>query len=177
MRLLKSLMIGFSAAALLTACGAGGNDQGVEYAPNMYHSVAYEPYSQITDEDAGRWLTSIDYPASEEGAKGHAEFFNSNKLNKLRMNSYMNMRDPAPNTVKRNAKGWLPYRLPNDSTGLRLADRLKNPLDSSVAVLANGKALYEMYCDHCHGPKGEGNGKVARKKAITMAFLTISRMH
>lgn len=157
MRLLKSLFIGFSAAALLTSCGAGGNDQGVEYAPNMYHSVAYEPYSQITDEDAGRWLTSIEYDPFVKGGEGHAEFYNSNHYNPHRMN----MRDPAPNTVKRNAQGWLPYRLPNDSTGLRLSDRLKNPLDSSVAVLAGGKALYEMYCDHCHGAKGEGNGKVA----------------
>jgi mono/diheme cytochrome c family protein len=156
MRLIKSLLIGFSAAALLTSCGAGGDDQGTEYAPNMYHSVAYEPYSQIVDEDAGRWLTSIDYPAGE-GEKGHAEFFNSNRFNPHRMN----MREPAPNTVKRNAQGWLPYRIPNDSTGLRLSDRLKNPLDSSEAVVAAGKALYEMYCDHCHGAKGEGNGKVA----------------
>src|SRR5688500_18925292 len=156
MRLLKSLMIGVSAAAVLTSCGAGGEDQGTEYAPNMYHSVAYEPYTQITDEDAGRWLTSIDYPAPE-GEQGHAEFYNSNRFNPFRMN----MRDPAPNTVKRNAQGWLPYRLPNDAEGLRLAGLLKNPLDSSAAVLADGKALYEMYCDHCHGPKGEGNGKVA----------------
>jgi mono/diheme cytochrome c family protein len=156
MRLLKSLVIGFSGAALLTACGAGGNDQGTEYAPNMYHSVAYEPYSQIVDEDAGRWLTSIDYPAAE-GEKGHAEFFNSNRFNPHRMN----MREPAPNTVKRNAQGWLPYRLPNDSTGLRMANRLRNPLDSTADVVGAGKALYEMYCDHCHGPKGEGNGKVA----------------
>jgi len=72
----------------------------------------------------------------------------------------MNMREPAANTVKRNAHGWLPYRLPNDSTGLRLADRLKNPLDSTAQVVASGKALYEMYCDHCHGPKGGGDGKV-----------------
>lgn len=169
MRLLKSLIIGVSAAALLTSCGAGGNDPGTEYAPNMYHSVAYEPYTQITDEDAGRWLTSIEYPTSEEGGKGHAEFFNSNKLNILRMNSHMNMREPAPNTVKRNAQGWLPYRLPNDSIGLRLSNRLRNPLDSSEAVIAAGKALYDMYCDHCHGPKGEGNGKVAEGVAIDPA--------
>src|SRR5688500_4350670 len=143
MRLLKSLMIGVSAAAVLTSCGAGGEDQGTEYAPNMYHSVAYEPYSQITDKDAGRWLTSIEYP------DGHAEFYNSNQLNILRMNSHMNMREPAPNTVKRNAQGWLPYRLPNDSTGLRLANRLRNPFDSSASVVGEGKLLYEMYCDHC----------------------------
>src|SRR5215213_6535284 len=114
MRLLKSLMIGFSAAALLTACGAGGNDQVVEYAPNMYHSVAYEPYSQITDKDQGRWLTSIDYP------DGHAEHYNSNNYNPFRMN----MREPAPNTVKRNAQGWLPYRIPNTEQGLLLANSL-----------------------------------------------------
>src|SRR5688572_19394943 len=130
MRLLRSLTIGLSAAVVLAGC-AGGNDPGLEYAPNMYHSVAYEPYTQITDEDAGRWLTSIEYPKGEGKEEGHAEFFNSNRFNPYRMN----MREPAPNTVKRNAYGWLPYRLPNDSTGLRLANRLKNPLDSTAAVL------------------------------------------
>jgi mono/diheme cytochrome c family protein len=156
MRLLKSLILGLVAVALLASCSAGGDDQGTEYAPNMYHSVAYEPYSQITDWDAGRWLTSIEYKRDSTHAQGHAEFYNSNIYNPHRMN----MRLPAPNTVKRNAQGWLPYRLPNDSTGLRLADRLKNPFDSTAQVVADGKALYEMYCDHCHGPKGEGNGKV-----------------
>jgi mono/diheme cytochrome c family protein len=157
MRLLKSLIIGFSAATMLASCSAGGDDQGTEYAPNMYHSVAYEPYTQIDDWNAGRWLTSIDYPKGPDGT-GHAEFYNSNPFNPHQMN----LRDPAPNTVKRNSQGWLPYRLPNDSTGLRLSNRLKNPLDSTVQVLAEGKALYEMYCDHCHGAKGAGDGKVAQ---------------
>jgi len=148
MRFVQSIFVGLSAAALLTSCGAGGDNQGREYAPNMYHSVAYEPYTQITDEDAGRWLTSIEYP------DGHAEFYNSNNFNPNRMN----MRMPAPNTVSRNKQGWLPYRLGKDS--LAFAATLKNPLDSSAAVIADGKALYEMYCDHCHGGKGKGDGKV-----------------
>jgi mono/diheme cytochrome c family protein len=38
---------------------------------------------------------------------------------------------------------------------------MKNPLDSTAEIIASGKALYEMYCDHCHGPKGAGDGKVA----------------
>jgi mono/diheme cytochrome c family protein len=158
MRLIKSLIIGFTGCTLLASCGAGGDDQGTEYAPNMYHSVAYEPYSQIDDWDAGRWVTSIDYPKNPATGTGHAEYYNSNPFNPHQMN----MREPAPNTVKRNPRGWLPYRLPNDSTGLRMANRLRNPLDSSVQVLAEGKALYEMYCDHCHGPKGAGDGKVAQ---------------
>jgi mono/diheme cytochrome c family protein len=151
MRFVTSLFVGISAAALLTSCGAGGDDQGTEYAPNMYHSVAYEPYTQITDKDAGRWVTSIEY------ADGHAEYYNSNNFNPHRMN----MREPAPHTVSRNKFGWLPYRVPNDSTGMRLADKLVNPLDSSAAVIADGKILYETYCDHCHGAKGGGDGKVA----------------
>lgn len=150
MRFVTSLFVGLSAAVLLTSCGAGGEDQGTEYAPNMYHSVAYEPYTQIVDEDAGRWVTSIDYP------DGHAEYFNSNKFNPNRMN----MREPAPNTVSRNKNGWLPYRLGKDSLAFASA-HMKNPLDSTAEVIASGKALYEMYCDHCHGPKGAGDGKVA----------------
>ena len=101
MRFLTGSVVALSAAVLMTSCGAGGDNQGLEYAPNMYHSVAYEPYSQIVDEDAGRWLTSIDYP------DGHAEFYNSNKLNPF----HMNMREAPANTVSRNKHGWLPYRL------------------------------------------------------------------
>jgi len=155
MRLIKTLFAGLSAAALLTSCGAGGDNQGTEYAPNMYHSVAYEPYTQIKDKEAGRWVTSIEYPDN------HAEYYNSNNFNPHQMN----MREPAPNTVSRNAHGWLPYRVPNDSTGLRIAEGVKSPLDSAKEVVAAGKILYETYCDHCHGAKGEGNGKVADKYA------------
>lgn len=149
-RFATTIFVAFSAAVLLTACSASGDNQGVEYAPNMYHSVPYDPYTQIVDKDAGSWLTSIEYP------DGHAEFFNSNQFNPNRMN----MRLPAPNTVKRNQYGWLPYRLGKDSLAYA-ARALKNPFDSTAAMIAQGKLLYDMYCDHCHGAKGTGDGKVA----------------
>jgi mono/diheme cytochrome c family protein len=153
----RNILIAAFGMALLAGCGAGGNNPGTEYAPNMYHSVPYDPFTQITDPDAGRWVTSIDYPTLPGRDKGHAEYFNSNMYNPNRMN----MRMPPANTVPRNPNGWLPYRLPNDSTGLRLADQLKSPFEETPEVLAEGKALYALYCDHCHGPKGEGDGKVA----------------
>lgn len=157
MQAINRLLIASSMVALLAGCGAGGNNPGTEYAPNMYHSVPYDPFTQITDWDAGRWVTSIEYPEYEQYQQGHAEYFNSNLFNQ----HDMNMRKPPENTVKRNANGWLPYRLPNDSTGLRLSNQLKNPFPDSPEVVAAGKALYEMYCEHCHGPKGAGDGKVA----------------
>lgn len=170
MRLVKNLFVGISAAALLTACGAGGEDQGTEYAPNMYHSVAYEPYSQITDWDAGRWLTSIEYPKDATHEEGHAEFFNSNLLNP----HGMNMREPAPNTVPRNKHGWLPYRIGKDSLAFAAAT-LKNPLDSTAAVIADGKILYETYCDHCHGAKGKGDGKVGAGVKVMKDGVEVDR--
>jgi len=151
MHFTKRLFIGIAAAAVLSSCGAGGDNQGREYAPNMYHSVAFEPYSQITDKDAGQWLTSIEYP------DGHGEFNNSNRLNPFGMN----MRLPAPNTVSRNKNGNLPYRLPKDSLAIAAAILVSPYAAEDAAILADGKILYETYCDHCHGAKGEGNGKVA----------------
>ncbi|HEY5692851.1 MAG TPA: cytochrome c [Cyclobacteriaceae bacterium] len=147
MQLLKTAMIAVAGTALLAGCKAGGDNPGREYAPNMYHSVAYEPLTQVTDESAGTWVNSL--------SNGRGEYFNSNKYNPHQMN----MREPAPNTVKRDRNGWLPYRLGKDD--LELASTLKNPLDSSTAIIAEGKALYTLYCNHCHGPKGMGDGKVA----------------
>ena len=40
------LFIGVSA---LVGCSAGGNDTGIEYAPNMYVSEAYEAYTQTEE--------------------------------------------------------------------------------------------------------------------------------
>lgn len=164
MQVIKRLIIGFAGTALLASCGSGGEDQGTEYAPNMYHSVAYEPYTQITEKEAGRWLTSIEYKvdSTETNFSNHAEFYNSNSLNPFRMN----MRLPAPNTVSRNKSGYLPYRLGKDSLEFASAT-LISPLDTAMnkAFIADGKILYETYCDHCHGAKGEGDGKVADKYA------------
>ena len=143
-----NIAIALVMAVVLASCGASGNKQGYEYAPQMYHSVAYEPLKQVTNKEKGTLISNR--------ADGIGEFYNSNPNNP----HAMNMRMPVPGTVKRTKSGVLPSRLPKDS--LALAARiLKNPLDSSQAVLANGKVLYTRFCNHCHGATGQGDGKVA----------------
>jgi hypothetical protein len=167
---MKSMVLGAS-VALLWGC-AGGDNPGREYAPNMYHSVAYEPLSQIVDETAGAWANSLD--------NGRGEYFNSNKYNP----HMMNMREPAPNTVKRNAHGWLPYRkvrVSKDSIDIVTAG-MKNPLDSTAEIIEQGKVLYESNCKHCHGAKGMGDGKVSEKYAGVAnlkgdSYLVMSEAH
>lgn len=151
MRFLQLGVVSVAAALLLAGCKAGGDNQGLEYAPNMYHSVPYEPLTQITDKDYGVWVNSLD--------NGRGEYYNTNEYNPYKMN----LRLPPANTVRRNKYGWLPYRAGNDTTSLRLANKLVNPFETTPAILDQGKALYESNCKHCHGAKGEGDGKVADK--------------
>jgi mono/diheme cytochrome c family protein len=169
---IKSFVLAVGVAIMLAGCAAKGDFAGREYAPNMYHSVAYEPLSQITDESAGTIVNSLD--------NNRGEYFNSNKYNPSRMN----MREPAPNTVKRNKHGWLPYRLkavPKDSIPFVTAG-IVSPLDSTATIVADGKVLYESNCKHCHGVKGEGDGKVADKfpgvaNLRGPAYLAITEAH
>ncbi len=150
-RFIQVSLVSVAVATLLAGCKAGGDNPGREYAPNMYHSVAYEPLTQIKDKEAGMWLSSLD--------NGRGEYYNSNDYNPFGMN----MRLPVPNTVRRNANGWLPYRGVNDTTGLRLSNKLVNPYEATPAILTQGKMLYDINCKHCHGAKGAGDGLVADK--------------
>lgn len=129
----------------LTSCGASGDNPGYEYAPQMYNSVAYEPLSQIQNEQEGSWLSN------REDGKG--EFFNSNINNP----HGMNMREPVAGTVPRTKDGSLPYRL--KAFELEEAAKNQNPIELTDQVLAEGKVLYNQYCSACHGTNGEGDGK------------------
>ena len=142
-----NISIALILGVILAACGANGDRPGYEYAPQMYHSVPYEGLSQVTDQSAGQMISN------REDGKG--EFFNSNPHNP----SSMNMRQPPENTVSRNRYGLIPIDIPKDS--LALAERtLKSPLPDSDEVLADGKALYDRFCSHCHGATGAGDGLV-----------------
>mgnify|MGYP002779929848 FL=1 len=131
----------------IVACKRDYNNPGTEYAPEMYHSRAYEALSQITDK------------SSEE--------YNSNPNNPYGMN----MREPVAKTIK--VSGYSPlfgkverknlptYHIDKDSFELS-GQVLKNPLDSNEATLAQGKVLYERFCVHCHGETGQGDGSVGK---------------
>ena len=130
----------------LASCSAEGDYPGTEYAPQMYHSIPYEPLSQIRNEEEGMWLSN------REDEKG--EFYNSNPNNPYGMT----MREPVANTVPRSTDGSLPYRL--RVADLEGAALVENPIQLDDQVLAEGQQLYLQYCTSCHGAGGEGDGKV-----------------
>lgn len=142
-KIFQILFFGFL-TVLVVSCKPGKDNPGTEYAPNMYHAVSYEPLTQITEKDAGAWVSS------DEDEYG--EYYNSNPNNPFGMT----MREPAKNTVPRNENGMLPYRLPKDSVELA-ARTLKNPVPDTKEILEEGKVLYTKYCTHCHGENGGGS--------------------
>ncbi len=160
-RMKYNSILAIAVAIILSSCTAGPDDTGVEFAPNMYHSVPYEPLSQITNEDAGRWVNSLDPVFSFDSIRRvdrsqPAEFYNSNPNNAFGMT----MREPVPGTVKRGQ--YLPVRIAPDDFEAA-ARLLVNPTDSTEAVIKNGKLLYERFCLLCHGAEGNGDGPVSTK--------------
>ena len=127
---MNKLILYLFVGILFISCSAKDDYPGVEYAPNMYHSVPYEPLSQVKDEEIGKWLDS-----NPEG---------------------MTMLEPVPNTVKRG--GYLPYRIHKDS--FEIAALVKSPIEDGDEVLKEAKILYDRFCVHCHGEKGMGDGSV-----------------
>lgn len=122
-----------------TACvDKDPQDPGVEYASQMYHSIPYDPYSQI-DPNA--------YNADGLNMRLPVAGTVSRQMNGEDLSIEMSLNYPF-------AKDSLEYA----------SKVLKNPLSmSDTSVMSQGKDLYNKYCQHCHGEAGDGQGPVAKK--------------
>jgi mono/diheme cytochrome c family protein len=134
---MKQLLIftGFVAlgAGLISCGGAGGNDPGHAYMPDMYYARAYETYGYNNVEGE----------------------FDSLKKRGIHYSAL-----PVNGTVARGES--LPHHLTGDSAGIMAAEQMKNPLDSTAAgnkmALKEAERLYLVNCGICHGSSLKGDG-------------------
>lgn len=72
------------------------------------------------------------------------------------------LRPPVPGTV---ARGMLPLEYsPSPEDAVRAGRQLANPFPvDDVAAIQRGQAIYRRFCTPCHGPTGQGDGKVAQR--------------
>lgn len=125
----------------LASCGDSHNNTGVEYAPQMYEAVGYEPYRQIDSNKVNPYGLNMRHPAQGTVARPnyHTTFGEGN------------------NTTT----DLMIYNIPKDS--IELAERvLNNPIPQTDKSLEEGKILYARYCSHCHGEGGKGDGEVGK---------------
>lgn len=72
------------------------------------------------------------------------------------------LRQPAPGTIPR---GLLPFEYqPTEQDALRAGEELTNPISADdISSLSRGATAYAIFCQHCHGPGGAGDGMVAKR--------------
>lgn len=118
---------------LMSSCTTDPNSPGVEFMPDMYRSPSYETYSTNPV-----FKDSMTAQLPVAGTIGRGEWPESGSM----LNS-------------------LPYVYPNTLEGyIAAGEELKNPLPASKQTAAEGKVIFEKMCMHCHGAKGEGDGKL-----------------
>ncbi len=127
----------------LGACTSGGDDPGVEYAPDMYVSKGYEPMSQVADQERSITFQDTTLPISADGKA---------------------MRQPVKGTIARGKLDlYFPYAAGSADEKDRAGADLINPLPPTRENLEKGRHFYNINCLPCHGDKGLGDGKVAAK--------------
>lgn len=74
----------------------------------------------------------------------------------------LSARLPVSGTVSRGHNTYFPY--PNTNEGYESAGKeLKNPFLPDKAMVNEGKRLFNIYCQHCHGEAGDGQGTLKIK--------------
>ena len=153
---LKTLA-GAAVVVSMTACTSDPNSPGIEYMPDMYRPQPYEAYLEKYDIDSADFFErnieklapNYDQLAPEQQQAVIAEV---EQIYAVWMNGSAT-RKPVEGSV---AKGKKPYPFSKDEK--ELSRGLKNPIAYTKANVNEGKAYYEIFCDHCHGEKGDGNG-------------------
>lgn len=129
--------IAFAASALLGSCTKDNPDSpGFEYMPDMYRSPSVETNGITYWTDSvlvnGKWVAN----------------------DTVHMGNML----PPDGTIPRD---YTVFPYPNTPDGDTLAMKYWiNPLPHNDTIEEQGKFLYERFCIYCHGPKGDGNGKL-----------------
>jgi len=119
-----------------TSCRRDKTQTALEYMPNMYRGPAFEAYTSN--------------PNFEDG---------------------LSARKPVNGTI---ARGYIPYDYSNSQQGYDSAlAYLKTPWDlrsftseEKELLMQDAKELYTIFCSHCHGEKGDGNGILVEREKI-----------
>ncbi|HMC96952.1 MAG TPA: cytochrome c [Flavobacteriales bacterium] len=141
----SGLALGALSAVVLSmaSCGGDPNSPGVEYMPDMYRSPAIEAY--------------VDY--------GQDPYHFSDSL-AISERNRQSARLPVAGTIpfsKDPAKAAfnMPYPYKNTPEDYERAGlELHSPIPMTEVTVEQGKVIFNKFCKHCHGEKGEGDGTV-----------------
>lgn len=154
------LLVSAFALLGLVSCTEDPNSPGVEFMPDMYRSIGYEAYLKKFDVDSTdffeRNLKKLGYEESADSAKP-AIISEVKELYDI-FKSGIVTRKPVVGSVAQGKKPFMIAKGNRDD-----AKSVKMPIPYSETSLFEGKSYYEIFCDHCHGEKGDGGGTLVKK--------------
>jgi len=154
---LKMLKFNSGAFIILTgvmfSCVGDPNSPGLEYMPDMYRSPSIEAYVDYAEVRGLFRPELVGVSVSMTPPAGTIPYYGTGD----NVSYMMPYRFGAP--IDADKTHGL-YGMAQDSAGRALAAFDVNPIPYSDKVLAEGKALYGLFCIHCHGEKGDGQGTV-----------------
>jgi mono/diheme cytochrome c family protein len=151
--------LGIATVLLMSSCVSDPDSSGLEYMPDMYRSPAIEPYVDY-GEIRGRENNEVKMKISAlVPPRNTIPYVGTDKENVLLMLPYFR----KANVSFKETHGMYGAELTTiDEYALAVND--KNPLilsaENSEVTFKKAKALYSSMCMHCHGEKGDGNGKM-----------------
>lgn len=148
-----------SSTLLLSSCASDPDSSGVEYMPDMYRSPAIEPYVDYGElrgrenKDVKMKISALVPPHATIPYYGKDE-------NEVMLNLPYHR---LPNKAFKETHGLTNVDFTSEDSYLAAAADM-NPLkltgDNAEQVLGKGKELFTANCMHCHGEKGDGQGKM-----------------
>lgn len=117
-------------AIMMSGCAGDKTSPGIEYAPDMYHSVAYDPLSQSEPNKHTKDGKNLIEPVKGSIARGQLDYIY-----------------PYGNSPEEYERAGLELKIPAS-------------IDSSEATIAEGKRIYLQYCAVCHGENGQADGPI-----------------
>lgn len=137
----------------LSSCSGKKRKPSIVFMPDMYYSVAYEPFS---DANFGYWP---ERDAEESDIPLLAQYSNMTAI------------WPAEGTVPRTDEQMiLPWEFKNTNEGYRQSLNITvSPLDpeNREKDLEIGEKLYGQTCLVCHGSQGDGQGPIVQTRAYS----------
>ncbi|NNC82078.1 MAG: cytochrome c [Flavobacteriales bacterium] len=133
---MRWMVIAFAVTTLIS-CSTDPLSPGIEYMPDMYRSPAIEEYVDYGEMRDRIHPDTADNLSAMKPVKGTIPYAFSEE------GAQYNFPYPYENTVEDYEKAGA---------------ELVNPVEFTEEVYVNAKANYDIFCIHCHGEKGAGNG-------------------
>jgi mono/diheme cytochrome c family protein len=148
----------------LSSCVSNPDSSGLEYTPDMYRSPAIEPYvdyGQVRDEINEELKTT---QSSLRPPHETIPYFGTDAEYVSMMLPYHRKASSAANISHGlyQKEGW--NLSDSVNTEYENAKVDENPIElteeNSEEIFKEGKRIYASKCQHCHGEKGDGQGKM-----------------